>query len=301
MKAYSTVTRARLSQTADRMRRRSSSLFSGKASARLAAASLCSRVRGPRRRATPEATRDARSRPTARAQAKTKRSSPAMRRWTKAELLQPAKRCLAALELGRLAGVASGGLLGRRAPAPRRAHALPGRARRRRFGSPRRLRRSAFPVADFRPVSHNVTMILPKTCRDSRRASAEWMPSRSVVESTTGLTMPLAILSKRILEVLHRAAEAADQPELLLVELEQIDLAVDPGGRAAGNQRSAALQAEHRLGEGVDADMLEDDVDAALGGELADDALEAILAVVDDMVGAESPSPCRSCRRCRPW
>src|SRR5690606_16418046 len=38
---------------------------------------------------------------------------------------------------------------------------------------------------------------------------------------------------------------------------------------------------------GVGPDMLEHDVDALLGGELAHHAFEAVLAIVDDVVGAQ--------------
>src|SRR5690606_33580441 len=97
----------------------------------------------------------------------------------------------------------------------------------------------------------------------------------------------LAELFQRGGEVLDPAAEAADQPELLLVELEELDLGHADGGRAAGDERAAALEREEAASPGVDADMLEDDVDAALLRQLADDALEALLAIVDHVVGAE--------------
>ncbi len=51
--------------------------------------------------------------------------------------------------------------------------------------------------------------------------------------------------------------------------------------------RPAALEAEHGARERVLADMLEHDVDALLLRQLADDALEAVGSVVDDVIGAE--------------
>src|SRR5690606_3405084 len=87
--------------------------------------------------------------------------------------------------------------------------------------------------------------------------------------------------------VLHAAAEGAEYLQLLLEELHEVHLRRDAGGRAAGDEAAAALHAEDGAGPGVRADMLEDDIDAALLRQLAHDALEALLAVVDDVVGAE--------------
>ena len=60
-----------------------------------------------------------------------------------------------------------------------------------------------------------------------------------------------------------------------------------PGGGAAGHQPAAALQREQRAGPGVGAGMLEHHIDALACGQLAHHALEPVLAVVDDVVGAE--------------
>ena len=51
--------------------------------------------------------------------------------------------------------------------------------------------------------------------------------------------------------------------------------------------RPPRLSDEQRAVEGVGADMLEHHVDALLGGDLAHHVLEAVAAVVDDVVGAE--------------
>jgi hypothetical protein len=62
----------------------------------------------------------------------------------------------------------------------------------------------------------------------------------------------------------------------------------DAGGRSAGHQPAAALERQHGARPGVGADMFEDDIDAALLGQLADDALETVFAVVDHVIGAKS-------------
>src|SRR5690606_36879457 len=96
-------------------------------------------------------------------------------------------------------------------------------------------------------------------------------------------------LEHGVLHVLDAAAERAEDLELLLEELHQVHRGRDAGGGAAGDEAAAALQRQHGAGPGVGPGMLEHHVDALLGGELAHHALEAVLAVVDDVVGAERP------------
>ena len=168
------LARARLSQTPDRMARRSAALFSGKAAARFRPRARARLTKGPnsrdRRRSRNAPRRAGRSRPSRLEQ----------------EMRQPGddalpKPC---------------------APAGRSECAF------RRFGREhRRLRprlrpllggRAAgcgFASACFGLVVHSVTMILPKTLRDSRRASAASISSSAIIESITGPAMPSAILA----------------------------------------------------------------------------------------------------------
>src|SRR5664280_364487 len=94
-------------------------------------------------------------------------------------------------------------------------------------------------------------------------------------------------LGQAVADVADRGAERAENLVLLLEQLHQVDGDIRPGGRAAGYQPAAALEAEQRGIEAFAADMLEHHVDAFLGGELAHDALETLGLVVDDMVGPE--------------
>src|SRR5437763_5756813 len=94
-------------------------------------------------------------------------------------------------------------------------------------------------------------------------------------------------LGEALTHVADGAAERADDAILLQIKLKQVDLRRLPGGRAAGDEPPAALEAQQRAVEGVRPDMLEGDVDAFLARELAHHALEALGAIVDDVVGAE--------------
>jgi hypothetical protein len=76
--------------------------------------------------------------------------------------------------------------------------------------------------------------------------------------------------------------------ELLLEQHHQVHLRRNAGGRSAGDQPAAALERQHGARPGVSADVFEDDIDAALLGQLADNALEAVFAVIDDVIGAKS-------------
>jgi hypothetical protein len=94
-------------------------------------------------------------------------------------------------------------------------------------------------------------------------------------------------LAQAVANVAHRGAERADDAILLLEQLHEIDGRSRARGRAAGDEPSAALEAEQRAVERVGADVLEHDVDAFLGGELAHHALEAVGAIVDRVIGAK--------------
>src|SRR6185295_4378325 len=94
-------------------------------------------------------------------------------------------------------------------------------------------------------------------------------------------------LGEALAHIADRGAERAEDAVLLQIELEQVHLDRLAGGRAAGDEPPAALEAQERAVERVRSDMLERDVNAFLAGELAYDRLEAILAVVDDVIGPE--------------
>src|SRR5262245_28917072 len=100
---------------------------------------------------------------------------------------------------------------------------------------------------------------------------------------------PARHLGEALADISDGGAKRADDAVLLLKELHQVDCGRRPGGRSAGHQPPAALEAEQRAVEGLGAHMLEYDIDAFLGGDLAHGALEAVGAVVDDVVGAERP------------
>ena len=130
------------------------------------------------------------------------------------------------------------------------------------------------------------TMTLPNTCRLSIRARP-CSKSASAKFAVDDRRHAGGDLGQAVADIAHRAAERAENLVLLLEQLHQIDGHGRSRGRAAGDQASAALEAEQRAVEALAADMLEHHVDALLLGELAGDALEAVGLVVDDMVGAE--------------
>ena len=76
-------------------------------------------------------------------------------------------------------------------------------------------------------------------------------------------------------------------------------LAVGPEVAPQVTSRPPRFRHKQRAVPGIGPDMLEDDVDALPPGQLADDALEAVLAVVDDVVGAERLRLARPSRRRR--
>src|ERR1700692_2701707 len=62
-------------------------------------------------------------------------------------------------------------------------------------------------------------------------------------------------LGEAFADVAHRSAERADDTVLLLEELHQIERRRGSGGRPAGDQAAAALEAQERAVEGVRPDM----------------------------------------------
>src|SRR3984885_10191413 len=98
---------------------------------------------------------------------------------------------------------------------------------------------------------------------------------------------PRRHLGEALADIADRAAERAEDAVLLQIELEQVELDRLAGGRAAGPEPPAALEAEQRAVERVRADMLEGDVDTLFAGELAHRGFEAIGAIIDDVIGAE--------------
>src|SRR3984885_10213560 len=98
---------------------------------------------------------------------------------------------------------------------------------------------------------------------------------------------PRRHLGEALADIADRAAERAEDAVLLQIELEQVELDRLAGGRAAGHEPPAALEAEQRAVERVRADMLEGDVDTLFAGELAHRGFEAIGAIIDDVIGAE--------------
>ncbi len=103
-------------------------------------------------------------------------------------------------------------------------------------------------------------MILPNTCRHFGEAIAD---------------------------VAYRGAEAAEYLVLLLEQLHQVQGRRRSRRRTAGDEASAAFEREQRAVERFGADMLEHDVDTLFRGNLAHDVLEAVGAIIDDMVGTE--------------
>src|ERR1700754_607063 len=88
-------------------------------------------------------------------------------------------------------------------------------------------------------------------------------------------------LGEAVANVAHGGAERAKNLILLLEQHHQIHRRRRARGRAAGDEASAALEREQGSLPGFRADMLEHNVYALLGGELANHAFETVGAVVD--------------------
>src|SRR5437764_10332299 len=87
-------------------------------------------------------------------------------------------------------------------------------------------------------------------------------------------------------DIAQRTAERSENAILLQIKLEQIHLDRLSRRRSAGNEPSTALEAKQRAIECVGADMFEGDIDALFAGQFPYHALEAVGAVVDDVIGA---------------
>ena len=64
-------------------------------------------------------------------------------------------------------------------------------------------------------------------------------------------------------------------------------MVVGPEVEPQVTSRAATLEGEQRAVERIGADMFEHDIDALFPGDLAGLVLETILAVIDDVIGAE--------------
>jgi hypothetical protein len=133
----------------------------------------------------------------------------------------------------------------------------------------------------------SLRIILPKTSRVSMRSRA--LPIS--VEIDLGVDDRVDQAARHLLHgvghVLHAAAERADEAQLLLEQHHQVHLSVETPEVEPQVTRRPPRFSDSMEPAQVSADMFEDDIDAALLRQLADDALEAVLAVVDDMIGAQ--------------
>src|SRR3954453_20181360 len=89
------------------------------------------------------------------------------------------------------------------------------------------------------------------------------------------------------MDVAQGSAERTDDAVLLLKQLHQVERGRRPRGGAARDEPATALETQERAIEGLRADVLEHDVNAFLGRELAHHTLKAFGAVVDYVVGTE--------------
>src|SRR5262249_56382923 len=105
------------------------------------------------------------------------------------------------------------------------------------------------------------------------RRGVEWGTRHRGVDHWRGAARTLG---QALTDIADRRAERADDPVLLLEQLHQVDGGRGTRGRAAGDEASPALEAKQRAVEGFRPDMLEHDVDAFLGGELAPHAFATV-------------------------
>src|SRR5262249_40859559 len=94
-------------------------------------------------------------------------------------------------------------------------------------------------------------------------------------------------MSYDVVHIALAAHRGADEADLTEEDVAEIDGRVEAGGRAAGHDAAAAGAGEDDLGEDGLADVLEDDVGAALVGELLDAFDQVLAGGVDGLVGAE--------------
>ena len=120
--------------------------------------------------------------------------------------------------------------------------------------------------------------------------------------SITVLSLPLSKQRHHHFEIVLGGAVRADDLQLLVKNVVHRDLAVVGLGAADGHHAAAARQAADRFVEEIAADVLDDEVDAALVGALQDLVDEIDFVVVDDLVGAEFLGALRaSSRRSRSY
>ena len=117
-------------------------------------------------------------------------------------------------------------------------------------------------------AAQKCTMILPNTCAalHAREAALEIRQRDFGVDHRQ---KPARHLGEAVADVAHGGAERADDAVLLLKQLHQVERDRGAGGRSAGDEPAAALEHEQRAVEAFGADVLEHDVDALLGRELA--------------------------------
>ena len=113
---------------------------------------------------------------------------------------------------------------------------------------------------------------------------------------TTGLICPRLDEAHRVDQFALVAQMRAQVVLLLVPQQADVEMRVEAGGRAAGHDRAAPLQALHRNRPGIGAGVLEHDIGAPAAGELAD-FLENVLLACG---GARIPRPvCCTVRACR--
>ena len=79
----------------------------------------------------------------------------------------------------------------------------------------------------------------------------------------------------------------AEQRKLAAEEEAEIEFGVVAGGAAAGDQTAGEREAGEAVVPGGGADVLEDDVDAALVGDAANFVANFLRFVIDHVIGAE--------------
>jgi len=92
---------------------------------------------------------------------------------------------------------------------------------------------------------------------------------------------------QHLLQFAHLAHVRTEERQLLGEQHAQVKLRFVAGGGAASNKRTARLERTHAVGPRGHAHMLEDNVDAALGGDAPHFVRNLLFVVVDGMVGAE--------------
>ncbi len=92
-----------------------------------------------------------------------------------------------------------------------------------------------------------------------------------------------------------------EQRQLAREEITQIELRGKTGGGAAGHETAAGRKAQDALLPSGGADVLEDDVHAALVRQAPDFFRNLLLRVIDDLIGAELACLVQLDADCRRW